>query len=170
MEGLDPSDIARRAVLYPVSAVVLVAGILYGYGFQKESRAAQEKALAFDVLQRVLLPEPGAGPQSLPDTNLSLRKALHSAGEDAARELPPCEEAGRPHCVAGRVIVRFLAGTSKQRHYHLIKTQRARVAKVLSERTGTYLVALPRGMPVAEGVRRFAMMKEVDFAEPDFLY
>jgi subtilisin family serine protease len=88
-----------------------------------------------------------------------------------AQDIPPTDASGRPNYVPGQLIVRFRSGTSADDQHRLIESLDAKIVSVIgSEPDAAYLVALPADLDVPAGVKKFAQLEEIDYAEPEILH
>ena len=183
----NPSVI-RRIVVYGLSVMLFLAGLLLRRGFgQNDSRPGHSASLlTFDGIEHALLGD-AASPRKLSDreSNLQLRHEIaegtthqrtgasvrdKQAVYASARDIPLRDDTGRPNYVPGQLVVRFHGGVPHHRQDQIVDELGARILRTLDARRGEYLVVLPGGISVPAAAEQFAKLQEVDFAEPNVLH
>ncbi len=80
-----------------------------------------------------------------------------------------CDDSCSEHTYKeGELLVKFREGVSEEDIKKLIEGMNAVVIKKFA-RLRTYLIKLPSGMSVSEGVKVFTELKEVEYAEPNYI-
>jgi subtilisin family serine protease len=180
--------VIRRIIVYGLSAMLFLAGLLLRRGFaQNDPRTGRSASLlTFDGIEHALLGD-GAGPRKFSDgeSNLQLRheivegNAYQGAGNSlrdkqvvyaSVRDIPPRDDAGRPNYVPGQLVVRFHGGVPHHRQDQIVDELGARILRTLDARRGEYLVVLSGGISVPAAAEQFAKLQEVDVVEPNVLH
>ncbi len=68
----------------------------------------------------------------------------------------------------GELIVKFREGVSEEDIKKLLESMNAAIINKFA-RLRTYLIKLPPGMDVPEGIKVFRNLKEVEYAEPNYI-